>query len=132
MKATILTVISMFILLVCCKGKDGKTQDFIPGIYVHSFTDSINELTKTVGNDTLEVKAAINKEVGFYEIQRKIKYQRTVDGTLKPEEYKQEFWKGVYDKEMNILLESTRNKVISFNPEKGILLVNTVEYKKLI
>jgi hypothetical protein len=131
MKTTIYSIIWLALLFIGCANQADEVLDFIPGTYAHAFTDSLNETTNTVGIDTLEIKKATGGESDRYEIQRRMKFRRTVDGQVKPDEYKTENWKGIYDKDKKVIQEISKGKVISFVPEKNILLVNSVEYKKL-
>ena len=132
MKTAFLSILVLTVLFTSCAGGDtDKVREYIPGLYARVFKDSLSETTNTVGIDTLEIKRVTDGGSELYEIERRMKFQRTVDGELKPEEYKVENWKGIYDKDKKIIQETSKGKIISFVPEKNILLVNTAEYKKL-
>jgi hypothetical protein len=131
MKTAIYPIVFTMLLFFSCGTSKDDVEGFIPGVYARVFKDSLNETTNTVGNDTLEIKKSTTGNSDFYEIHRKMKYQRTVDGQQKQEEYKTETWKGIYDKDKKVVQETTKGKLISFLPDKNILLVNSVEYKKI-
>jgi hypothetical protein len=131
MKTTIYPIVCLALLFIGCANQADEVRDFIPGTYAHAFADSINETTNTVGIDTLEIKKATGEGTDLYEIERRMKFKRTVDGQVKPDEFKIENWNGIYDKDKKVIQETSKGKVISFVPEKSILLVNSVEYKKL-
>jgi hypothetical protein len=131
MKTTIYPIVWLALLFIGCANQADEVRDFIPGTYAHAFTDSLNETTNTIGIDTLEIIKATGGGSDLYEIERRMKFKRTVDGQIKPDEYKTENWKGIYDKEKKVIQETSKGKIISFIPEKNVLLVNSTEYKKL-
>jgi hypothetical protein len=132
MKTSILSFLVCTVFYLSCKeNSNDNVKDFIPGLYARAFEDSITETTKTVGIDTLEIREASSGGSELYEIERRMRFRRTVDGELKPEEYKTENWRGIYDKDKKIIQEISKGKTLSFLPERNVLLVNNAEYKKL-
>lgn len=127
MKALFLSVVLATIVLSCnsSASKSATIRDFIPGKYVRHITHEMGEEW-----DTLTVFHS--SEIGNdYLIERGWSYQRIKDGVKQPIEYKNEQRKAIYDEDKMVLTETKSGRVLSFAPEKNILLSGTNEYKKL-
>lgn len=109
----------------CSDSKEDTDRTFIEGTFVSS---NANEFTK--GKDTLRI-AALSKEGNNYCITRNVTYQRIRNGKKLPKERKQEQWVCIYKEDDKVLYEVRAGKVISFVPEKDILLVGTTQYQKI-
>jgi len=124
------TLISAFViaLILSCNTatiKSNTIRDFIPGKYVRHTTHEMGEEW-----DTLNISQS--SEMGNdYLIQRNWAYQRIKDGAKQPVDYKNENRKAIYDEQQMVLTETKSGRVISFAPEKNILLSETKEYKKI-
>ena len=111
--------------LFACNTEADIVRDFIPGTYVQFSENEMGRL-----NDTLLIDI-ISPSGHNYRIIRTSSIQRLLDGKAFPWEQRKEVWTGIYDKNKQVLNETKRGKVISFVPERGILLVGTTEYKKI-
>jgi hypothetical protein len=115
----------LLLLLACETNKSDEIREFIPGTYAR-FSD--HEMRKEY--DTIKIDV-ISEAGNNYRLIRSSSFQRKLDGKEFPWEYTKEEWTGVYDENKRVLNETRKGKVISFVPEKNILLVGTTEYKKL-
>ena len=120
-----LFMISVLTLLFACNSKDDEVRSFIPGTYAR-FSD--HEMRKEY--DTLKIEV-ISEAGNNYRLVRSSSFQRRLDGQTFPWEYTKEEWTGIYDETKRVLNETRKGKVISFVPEKNILMVGTTEYKKI-
>lgn len=119
-------VMTVFILsLFSCSSKTDEIRALIPGTYVR-FSD--HEMRKEY--DTLRIEV-ISEAGNNYRLLRSSTFQRKMDGQSFPWEQTKEEWTAIYDSQKKILNETKKGKVISFVPEKNILLVGTTEYKKI-
>lgn len=119
-------VMTVFILsLFSCSSKTDEIRAFIPGIYAR-FSD--HEMRKEY--DTLRIEV-ISQVGNNYRLLRSSTFQRKMDGQSFPWENTKEEWTAIYDESKRVLNETKKGKVISFVPEKNILLVGTTEYKKI-
>ena len=111
------------LFMVACNGitKD-EVKPFIPGTYTRI---SEHEFGKEY--DTL----IISEIGGQFEIQRKWKYERVLDGVAQEPEYKQESTTAVYDSKHHLLNENETGNTISFDQREGILFVGPTKYNKL-
>ncbi len=115
----------LLLLLACESSKSDEIRIFIPGTYAR-FSD--HEMRKEY--DTIKIDV-ISETGNNYSLIRSSSFQRKLDGKEFPWEYTKEEWTAVYDENKRVLNETRKGKVISFVPEKSILLVGTTEYKKL-
>lgn len=105
--------------------KSGAIREFIPGKYVRHVTHEMGEEW-----DTLNISQA--GQIGNdYLIQRNWAYQRIKDSVKQAVDYKTEERKAIYDEQKMVLAETKSGRVISFAPEKNILLSETREYEKI-
>ena len=118
-------VISFLSLLACSSSKTDEVESFIPGTYVR-FSD--HEMRKEY--DTLSIEV-LSEAGNNYKLLRSSTFQRKMDGRSFPWEHTEEEWTAIYDPQRKVLNETTKGKLISFIPEKNILLVGTTEYKKI-
>ncbi|TDH18152.1 hypothetical protein EXU57_24180 [Segetibacter sp. 3557_3] len=111
--------------LTCCNTAEQSFEELIPGIYVRPVASEYS-----IGTDTLEILAASEDRRNYY-IHRRCSYRRVVRGKLSPTKRKTEKWVAIYRPEQKTLNEITKGKVLSFVPEKNLLLVGKAEYKKI-
>jgi hypothetical protein len=115
----------LMLLQACESTKSDEIRAFIPGTYAR-FSD--HEIRTEY--DTLKIQV-ISETGNNYGLIRSSSFQRKLDGKEFPWEYTKEEWTAVYDENKRVLNETRKGKVISFVPEKSVLLVGTTEYKKL-
>lgn len=111
--------------LFSCTSKTEKIKDFIPGTFVRF---SENEMGRR--HDTLEIEP-LSEAGNNYHIIRRSSVQRQLDGKVFPWEQKKDRWIAIYDQGKFVLTESRKGKLISFAPERDVLLMGTAEYKKV-
>jgi len=119
--------LACLIALGACSHKaTGDTiKKFIPGTYVRA---SQNEFGKRY--DTL-VFSLQNESANQYQILRKWRYDRVLDGKpLKPE-YKRDKTSGFYSSQKKVLEETETLELFTFDPEKGLLFNGTNSFTKL-
>jgi hypothetical protein len=124
MKKCFVMAVSIFSLFSCSITAD-KIRTFIPGTYAR-FSD--HEMRKEYDTINIEVVSAAGNN---YRLLRSSTFQRKMDGQSFPWEHTNEEWTAIYDESKRVLNETRKGKVISFVPEKNILLVGTTEYKKI-
>ena len=107
----------------CDALQPGMNRD-MEGTYVKAISSEYS-----TGSDTLEI-SAISRENNNYQINRKSNFQRVVRGRLAKPEQKSERWIAIYDPGQKILKEVTKGKILSFIPEKNMLLVGKSVYHK--
>ena len=124
---TLISALVIALILSCNTAtiKSNTIKDFIPGKYVRHSTHEMGEEW-----DTLSITQA-SKIGNDYLIQRAWAYERIKDGVKQPVDYKNEDRKAIYDEQKMVLTETKSGRVISFAPEKNILLSETKEYKKI-
>ena len=119
-------VMAVFILsLFSCIVKTDEIRPFIQGTYAR-FSD--HEMRKEY--DTLSIEI-ISEAGNNYRLVRSSTFQRKMDGQSFPWEHTKEEWMAIYDASKGVLNETRKGKMISFVPEKNMLLVGTTEYKKI-
>lgn len=111
--------------LFSCSFKTDEIRAFIPGIYAR-FSD--HEMRKEY--DTLSIEM-ISEAGNNYRLLRSSRFKRKMDGQSFPWEHTKEEWTAIYDASNRVLNETVKGKVISFIPDKKILLVGNTEYKKI-
>ncbi|HMU47883.1 MAG TPA: hypothetical protein PKC72_16040 [Chitinophagaceae bacterium] len=109
-------------LIACKQSEKNKVIANIPGNYIRF---SEHEFGKEY--DTLII-AEIG---GQFQITRKWKYERILDGVIQEPEYKQETSTAVYDEKDHLLHENESGNTISFDNAKGTLFIGSTKYKKL-
>jgi len=115
-------------ILTGCNGvlkNDDAIQSFIPGTY-----SSHAEGEYSIADDTLVISKVSNKG-NAYTIVRYISYQRIIEKKIQALEYKTEKLMAIYDEKDKVLYEQKYGKIISFAPEKNMLLLGSSEYKKI-
>jgi hypothetical protein len=127
MKMQIISSIIFCLSFIACDTFSGKDQvkDFIPGVYSIHLEGEYSK-----GEDTLIINRS-SDEGNTYLITRNSYYQRILEGKLQPWEHKTEHWTALYNEKDKVLLEQRKGKVISFSPERNVLLLGSSEYKKI-
>ena len=109
-------------LLACNRLSKDEFKAFVPGTYVRS---SEHEFGKEY--DTL----TISEIGGQFQVERKWRYERVLDGVAQEPEYKQETTTAVYDEKHHLLNENETGNTISFDQKENILYIGSTKYKKL-
>lgn len=104
---------------------DDTIQSFIPGTYTSHLVGEYS-----IAEDTLVISKVSNKG-NAYTIVRHISYQRIIEKKAQPMEYKIEKWVAIYNEQDKLLYEQKDGKIISFTPEKNMLLLGSAEYQKI-
>lgn len=115
-------------ILTGCNGvlkNDDAIQSFIPGTY-----SSHIEGEYSIADDTLVISKVSNNG-NAYTIVRHISYQRIIEKKIQALEYKTEKLMAIYDEKDKVLYEQKYGKIISFAPEKNMLLLGSSGYKKI-
>jgi hypothetical protein len=111
------------LFLAACHNASDKIVSFIPGTYVHAAKGEYSR-----AEDTLVI-TLVNGEA--YHIRRRAGFQPIREGKLLPKRWKVQSLNGNYDPQQQVLFETTNGRVFSFDPVKGIMLVNSAVYRKL-
>ena len=125
MKKYLVVCSSLLLLFACNSAKTNEIRSFIPGVYAR-FSD--HEMRKEY--DTLKIEM-ISGAGNNYRLIRSSYFQKKLDEQTFPWEYSKEEWTAIYDENKRVLNETRKGKVISFVPERNILMVGNTEYKKL-
>lgn len=118
-------ILSYSLALFACHSKSDSIREFIPGRYVQY---SENDMGRR--HDTLHIER-MSTSGHNYRLTRTSSMQRWLDGKAFPWQYRQEVWTGIYDENKRVINETKRGRVISFVPERNILLMGTTAYKKI-
>ena len=111
------------ILSSCGITKEDSVKDFIPGVYARHFEGEFSK-----GNDTLRIELFSGST---YVITRGSSYRRIGDGKVHSPERKLQKLTAVYDEKEAVLVENKKGLIISFNPEKKILLFGNSVFEKI-
>lgn len=128
MKNALLGVVSYCLLVLvvdygCGLHQNGSVKDLIPGIYVRSF---VGEFSR--GKDTLSIEEF---SASTYTITHKVVYQRIDGSKVHAPERKTEQMTAIYDENNQVLRETKKGLVISFNPLKKTLLIGNSVFDKI-
>jgi len=126
MKIILVFDIAILILLISCSSlmKD-KIKEFIPGTYIRFSQQEFG-----AEYDTLIITLQ-NPSANEYNILRKWKYERVLDGNELQPEYKRIRSSGIYLSKHKIIQETETGDVISFDIKHKILFNGSVQYHKL-
>lgn len=126
MKSLFFVPISVLLVLKGCSFPESDAiKEFIPGTYIRS---SQNEFGKAY--DTLEISLQ-NKSASQYQVFRKWRYDRVLDGKPIKPEYKQGKSSGIYNPEKNVLQETETLELFTFDVERKLLFNGTNQFTKI-
>ena len=125
MKKILILSAFLLVLFSCDSTQHDTVREIIPGTYAQFFEHEMR-----TEYDTLVIKP-ISETGNNYSLIRSSSFQRKLDGKLFPWEHSKEEWVAIYDEQRKVLNETRKGKLISFVPEKNMLLVGTTEYQKL-
>jgi hypothetical protein len=117
----------IFSIFYSCRSfkKEESIRSFIPGTFIrfsqHEFGTEYDTLVISVQNESAKQ----------YRIQRRLKYERMLDGNKIEPEYRKELSSGIYDEKDKLLRILETAEAFSFNPKKKILYAGSTEYKKI-
>jgi hypothetical protein len=109
----------VFIIIAC-----NKTSKTILGVYV---TDTKNEFT--ILSDTLVI-TAYNIDAGTYRVEKRSGYHRIRDGKILPKEFGKEAWTATFDKDKQVLQETSFGRQVYLNTGAGTLSFGAT-YRKI-
>ena len=117
-------LISLVLILNGCSGilKPNGIKSFIPGVYSRYYTDEYGERYDTI---------AIRETGTAYEVTKRSKLLKTIDGQQPEPHYMVIHWTGIYDDGKKWLLLDLVGKAISFDAAKKELSIGGKPYKKL-
>jgi hypothetical protein len=104
---------------------DDKIQKAIPGTY---FRFSEHEFGSEW--DTLTIKGS-NSGLTMFQIVRKWKYERVLDGQRIEPEYKRQVTSGIYDENSHFLKDTDTGNIYSFDLAKNTVSTGETIYKKI-
>lgn len=122
MKAYRLIPLVMVITCGCGQQQDAAVKAFIPGTYARSVQNEFSD-----GRDTLVIENIANDN---YSIQRRMTYRRITNGTAGALEKKTERWTALWDEKSGALVEQRRGRLLTFQPSKRTLMVESSLYQK--
>ncbi len=126
MKALFFISISVLFLLASCSSSESDAiKEFIPGTYIRF---SQHEFGKEY--DTLVISLQ-NEAASHYQILRKWRYERVLDGKSIEPEYKQEKSSAIYNPETKVLQETKTLELFTFDSGKKLLFNGTNDFTKI-
>jgi hypothetical protein len=110
------------LLTSCSQSNKTEAKNSIPGTYVRM---SEHEFGKEY--DTLVISEASD----LFQIQRRWKYSRVLDGVAQEPEYKEQKTTASFDASNETLHENETGNAISYDSKNGTLSIGTTKYQKL-
>jgi len=113
----------VFVVFYSCDFKSSAVKNFIPGVYIRSFQGEFSK-----GADTISIEPFTSST---YTIIRRTTYQRIENGKQYPPERKLEKMTALYDEKDEVLKETKKGLIISFDPSHKTLLIGRGVYDKI-
>jgi hypothetical protein len=111
-------------LVASCAGNtDRDVRNFIEGAYVRAFRTAF-----AVGVDSVVLQRQGGES---YRMTKYTRFSRIRNGALLPQEVTQEQLSGLYDAQQQVIHEAKKGKVLSFDGEKGVMLIGSSVYTKV-
>jgi precorrin-2 methylase len=110
-------------MLSCGQNESDKVKSFIPGSYCKVVNNEFN-----TGNDTLII-TELNENI--FRITRISSFNKIRNKKKGETDRKIEIWTALYNKDERVLHETKKGKVLSFLPDKKIVMVGSSEYEKI-
>ncbi|WP_207515946.1 hypothetical protein [Longitalea luteola] len=134
--------LAVAVLVYACNEGSGQGQqaeessqnaviNFIPGMYVRSFYDSIYETTNVRGVDTLRIKRQTETGSETFQVDRSKRFTRTADGKTLPESFSTETWTTSYQPSDKTLYIKNTGGTIAFDVKNKLLKIGAKEYQKI-
>jgi hypothetical protein len=130
-KAHVFIGCCLMIFFCACVSTDDTVKPEIEGTYCRPFRDSILTETYTVGYDTLHIFKQSASGSETYQVDRTMKFTRTIDGVTNPEETKQESWMANYEPADKTLYIKNTGKSIAFDVKNKQAIIGTKKYTKI-
>ena len=122
MKQSIFICGLICLLSSCSQSNKSEAKNTIPGTYVrmseHEFGKEYDTLVISEAND-------------LFQIQRRWKYERVLDGVNQEPEYKRQNSTASFDANNQKLHENETGNAISYDSNNGTLSIGTTKYQKL-
>ena len=116
MKKYILLLAMAIMGLTACHNQSDQIKAYIPGTYVKSVSGEFS-----MAKDTLVISLISGNS---YSIVRHTTYRLLRDGKLLPPQHQVQNLAGTYDEQRQVLLETIKGRIFTFDPVKRILIVN--------
>ena len=121
----LLTIYIILMLAACSLLLKDDTQTFIPGTYTRASQHEFG-----TEYDTLVISLQ-NQSANEYNIVRKWKYERVLDGERAEPEYKLQTTSGIYNARYKLLEETESGDIFSFDVKEKLLFNGPTKYQKL-
>lgn len=109
-------ILAIVVALLGCHSRVDRIKSFIPGTYVKSVQGGYSQ-----ASDTLVIEDLRGNN---YRITRHTAYRLIRNGKTLPERHRRESLTGSFDEQRQVLMELSRGRQFSFDPDRGILVVN--------
>jgi hypothetical protein len=107
---------ALMVLLAACQSKSERVKSAIPGTYAKSAAGEYSS-----AEDTLILSQVSDNN---YLIIRHTAYQVIRNGKALPEQHRSEKLAGTWDEQRQVLVETAKGRQLTFDPAKGLLVVN--------
>lgn len=125
-KTTIFRLVTLLTLAGCSLvSRDKNLKQSIPGTYVYQGEQEYSRI-----KDTIVISTAEGNE-NLFRITRRTRFNRIREGKLLPSEFKVQSMTGIFDEDAKVIQESKTGRIISFDPERNRLYVQTQAYEKI-
>jgi hypothetical protein len=125
MKQYSIAILFLLSANITCNIKPNTITDFMPGTYVKYNIGEFGPVYDTVRIQKIETVG------NNYKIERKLRFQRTIDGKIFPWENKMENSTATYNPETKQLYDNRFDKIMHFAPDKQQLFIGSTVYHKL-
>jgi hypothetical protein len=128
MKMNALIFTCLVMAIIGCNGltQSDTVKEFIPGTYSAEWQTELNTT-----RDTLSLQALTQDGSATYLIIRRSQVTFINAAKNRPPEYRLVKWAGTYDSKTKTIFINNNGRVLSFEPQKEILWMGTIKYKKL-
>ena len=121
----LLTMHIILMFAACSLLLKDDTQTFIPGTYTRTSQHEFG-----TEYDTLVISLQ-NQSANEFNIVRKWKYERVLDGERVEPEYKHQTTSGIYNARYKLLEETESGDIFSFDVKEKLLFNGSTKYQKL-
>ena len=123
---SIIIILCLIFCLVSCKGLlSDKVKDFMPGVYISSWSSEF-----TTARDTIKIEPAAGSS-GIYQITRRTSLVYLNDLRNRKPAYKLVKWTGTYQEDKKVLLVIPNGRILLFDPAANEMRMGTSVYKKI-
>lgn len=123
-----LLMLGVLLLLLGCNGllPSDKVKPFIPGVYYASWKTAF-----VMAVDTMTIAPVTENGSEGFLITRRTQLQFIHKGMKRAPEYSIAKWTGTYNANGKTLVLQPNGRVLYFDPEKKLMQMGTVVYRKL-